>query len=200
MLHAPSETILDYASPMAKTPLRLATRNVITIVPTDDGFQIVETLAGQSQALAAILFSASMVALLGITITGGIHPSRLSDFLYAIPVLIFYLLYAGGTAALILAVIHTNWRRTILLVYPRETMLTFKSPLREKSYEWPSQDIRHILVTQELKGSGQIVHQLQFEIAHGQTAQLFGGHDADELVEIAQLIRKITTPAQRPPV
>jgi hypothetical protein len=191
MFDAPPETILDYASPMAKTPLRLASRSVISIIPTDDGVEITETLTGQSQALAAIIFSASMVVLMGCTAMARIHPRHWSDLLDAIPVLIFYVIYAGGTAALIVAVIHSSWRRTILTVSPEQTVLLFRSPLKEKSYAWLNKEIRHVLVTQELiQSTWQIVYKLQLEIADRQTAQLFGGHDADELAEIAKLIRK----------
>lgn len=191
MLSAAPELILDYASPMARTPLRLASRSIISIVYKNDEAQIHETLTGQTQALAAIIFSGLTVLLLGSSVLGIVHRRTLDGLIAAAPILILYFLYAAGTLFLILAVIHTSWRQTVLGISHQHVTLNFKSPLKKTGYDWPTEEIRHVHVVQGLDGAtNRIVFQLRIEIANRQIAELFGGHTAGELTEIAWLVRE----------
>jgi hypothetical protein len=192
MTEIPAGPILDYASPIARTPLRLASRSVISILASGNRAIITESLGGQSGAVAAILFTGLTVTLLGCGVLGSaLHLHNWTDFYVALVVLILYLIYAGGTLALILAVIHTSWRRTVLRVSPQQIVLTFHSPLKKKAYEWPSQSVQHVHVVQALNQRRyEIAYHLQIEIRNQQVAQLFGGHEISELSEIARLIRE----------
>ena len=101
-----SEQILDYASPMARSPLRLGVKSIIRIKAEGDSVAIFEMLTGQRQALAAIIFTALTVSLLGFATVGMVEPRTFWDIYN--PALVIYFVFACGTAALILAVIHNN--------------------------------------------------------------------------------------------
>jgi hypothetical protein len=192
MTEIPAGPILDYASPNSRTPLRLATRSVISILSTANEVIITESLDGHLSALAAILFTGSTVALLGTGVIGEtLHLHNWSDLSDAALVLVLYFVYAAGTLALIVAVIHTNWRRTILQVSHECAVLIFKSPLKETVHKWPTENVRHVHVVQELdQRSQRIVFYLRIEVRDRPVAQLFSGHKIDELSEIARLIHE----------
>ena len=192
MTEIPAGPILDYASPISRTPLRLASRSVISILSTTKGTVITESLGGQMPALAAIIVTGSTVSLLGCGVLGIVlHLHNWTEFYEALVVLIPYFIFAGGTLALILAVIHTSWRRTILRVSPQGIVLVFHSPLKEKAYEWTGENVRHVHIVQELdRRRWEVAYHLQIDIGDRHTAQLFGGHGIEELSEIARLIRQ----------
>jgi hypothetical protein len=184
------EQILDYASPMAKTPLRLAVRSIIRMYAEPDGVSVYETLTGQGQALGAIIFSGCTVALLGSALYQTERPRAFADyFLDAWFVLYFLTVFA--TVALIFAVIHQNWRKTILRASAEQLTLVMESPFKSVVRRWPGADVRFVHVVQSLDPRTQrLVYHLQIEMSSGQRLQLFGGHEMAELAEIANAVRK----------
>src|SRR5579863_1190824 len=112
MSQFPDGPILDYASPALKTPLRLTDQSILTVRETTGGVEIFETLAGKSGAIAAIIFSGGMVTLFGFGAFN--YDSHDSNWVFFSPFRIFYLIYLTVTLLLILAVIESNWRETIL--------------------------------------------------------------------------------------
>jgi hypothetical protein len=184
-----SEPILDYASPMERSPLRMAVKSVIRIQSEGKGVGIYETLTGQTQALTAILFTSFTVSLLGIALLGNLRPWTISVF-YSGP-LIVYFLTVCGTATLVLAVIHQNWRKTTLRVSPERVILIMSTPFRGTMREWPSVDVWHVHVVQSLDQRTQrLVYDLQVMMSSGVNFKLFGGHDPPELNVIAEAVRK----------
>ena len=183
-----SEQILDYASPMARSPLRLAVKSIIRIKAEGDSVAIIEMLTGQGQALAAIIFTGLTVSLLGFGLVGDVAPKTLVDIFN--PVLVIYFVVVCGTGALMLAVIHNNWRQTVLRVSRERVTLTLSSPFKMTTHEWPSADVRHVHVMQTLdKRTQRVIYDLQIEMGSGSMVQLFGGHDTPELSEIADAVR-----------
>ena len=183
MSQFPEGPILDYASPAMKSPLRLADKSILTVHETTRGLDVLETLAGKTTAVGAIIFSGAMVTLFGITaINTGV--ALLSGLM------IFYLIYLSVTLLLIYAVIESNWRETILRAEDENLILIFKSPFTLRRHQWATEKVREVHVVQELDiKTRRIVHELQIELWTQQWVKLFTGHDPPELGDIAVRLR-----------
>jgi hypothetical protein len=183
------EQILDYASPMARTPLRMAVRSIIRMYSRADGVEVFETLTGQVQALTAIVFTSCTITLLGFALLGMERPQGFLD--YFNPVLACYFVGLCGTAVLIVAVIHQNWRKTSLRMSAEDLTLSMETPFKSFVRKWPSTDVRFVHVMQSLNARTQrLVHDLQIEMSSGQRLQLFSGHEMPELAAIGVEIRR----------
>jgi len=187
MSQFPDGPILDYASPALKTPLRLADQSILTVREITGGVEIFETLAGKSGAIAAIIFSGGMVTLFGFC-TFNTYPPIQQEFFT--PLRIFYLIYLAVTLLLIVAVIESNWRETILRVKAENLVLIFKSAFKLRRYEWTTEMVRHVHVVQEIDAKTQrIVYELQIEFWSHPMVKLFTGHDPPELNDLASRLR-----------
>jgi hypothetical protein len=189
MSEIPEGPILDYASPTSRSPLRLAKRSIIYLYQGVDEVKVVERLAEQGKALTAIIFSGSMVVLLGYTTEQTERPERFIH--YFSEGFILYFIYAAATLALILAVIYVNWRSTILEVSRERVILRFESAFKNLMYQWPSSEVRNIHVVQELdQRTMRIIFELRIELAFHPMLRLFGGHEIQDLNAIAMAMRE----------
>jgi energy-converting hydrogenase Eha subunit A len=183
----PDGNILDYASPGMGGPLRLAKLSILTFLPEPNGMHIVETLTGKMQAIYAICFSAISMIILGLT-TSSINPRFSGSWFSAMFV---WSIFAAGVAALIIALINSNWRATILKILPEHLQLTFQTPFKNRPYQWTWDQFRQVHVTQQLDQLTQrVVCELQIEIWTSPVVRLFNGHGLRELGLIAEEMRR----------
>jgi hypothetical protein len=183
----PDGNILDYASPGLAGPLRLADRSILTFLPEPGGMHIVETLEGKTRAIAAICFSGISMLILGFTISAS-TPFLSRPWFTSMAL---WLLLAAGVAALILALIHSNWKATILKLRPEDLQLTFETPFKKRFYSWTWDQFRQAHVVQSLDSRTQrVIRELQVEIWTSPVLRLFIGHGLRELGAIVDELRR----------
>lgn len=183
--------VLDYASPLARGPLRLADRSILTFIPVSNGVNIVESLEGRGRAVAAIIFSSCAVILLGPVVFGEAFDHDIS-----IAGVLLYLGYAVMTVIVILAVINANWRTTILGVTREHLILDFKTPFRLARRQWNPEELKTVNVVQQLDPrTKRIAHEIQLEFYSHPLTRLFTGHDPPELHHIVDTVRQHFAPA-----
>jgi hypothetical protein len=188
--------VLDYASPAIRGPLRLTDKSIITFIPTPDGLDIVETLHGKGAALAAIIFTSGAVALLGTEVFAGIVAHDPAST-WPWTGIFLYLAFAAMTILVILAVIHANWRSSLLSVTRQRLILDFKSPYRLTRRQWEPEQLKTVNVVQQLDPRTQrLIYEIQLEFWSCPMIRLFTGHDPSELHRIADTIRKHFAPVE----
>lgn len=186
MPQIPQGPILDYASPGIGRALRLVRQSIITFIPIANGVEILESLSGKTQAVVAIVFAGGAVTLLGFTIFADLQHRFFYLFLTA-----FYLIYLVVTAWIVIAVIQSNWRRTVLRVTPGKLLLIFKTPFNAIERHWNNEQIRFVSVVHVLDSRTlRTIYELQIEFCSDAPARLFTGHGPPELAHIADLIRR----------
>jgi hypothetical protein len=187
MSQIPEGPILDYASPLIRAPLRLAEKSILTFFADADGLRIVESLAGKGRAIAAICFCGGSMIILGCTISD-LAPLFSSVWLESMAT---YSIFAFGTLALILTLINSNWRRTVLKIGAVYLTLVFESPLKNRVYQWTWDRFVGARILQELDPPTQrIVYEVQMEFSSHPLVRLFTGHDLPELGPVMERIRQ----------
>lgn len=188
-------TVLDYASPRTHGRGRLPARSVLTYQRTPDGGIIVlETLTGKFAAISAIVFAAVS---LGMFLAASIGVLNRSDTPWPLALAPFAFVSFG--LCVMLAVINSTWRRTILRGTRAGIELSFLSPLRrEKLMQWPPERVHSVMPvhTSEARASNEDARgELNLVIAHGPVVRLFTGHSHAEMAWIADCIRMVMGPA-----
>jgi len=182
----PPKPVLDYASPNARSPLRLTNTSIISVNERSDGTEIIESLTGHGEAIGAIAFTSITMTILGNDVLS--NPAWSKNFLGPC---IIYWLFALGILTLILAVIHVNWRQTILHISHETLTLTFKSPFKKQTWRWPTADIQRAYAVEEIVPKAKrFICELRIETAVHGSMNLFGGHEPRELNELADLIQR----------
>src|SRR5437773_2640474 len=131
-------TILDYASPGAKSALRVGSRSLLRVQRAADELRIVETLEDHAQAIGAILFAwlamTPMICLAAVATTDVMTEPGLAVLAW---ILAWILPLAGALTTY--GVIESTWGRTILIVNRSLITLRFVSPLRRlREHRWGS--------------------------------------------------------------
>jgi hypothetical protein len=182
----PAKPVLDYASPNARSPLRMTNTSIIKVNELPDGTEIVEFLTEHGQAIGAIIFTTITMTILGNDVL-----SRHSWTQIFLGPCLVYVLFALGVLTLILAVIQVNWRQTILHISHESLTLTFKSPFKKQTWRWPTADIQraHVVEDNDPRAKS-FICELRIETAAHGWLNLFGGHDPRELNQLAELISR----------
>lgn len=178
--------VLDYASPGVKSRFRMGTRSVLRMSRSDSELRIVESLEDHREAIGAMIFSAITV---GMVVAVGC--SLIRDLPETLLMIIPSAILAIGWLVTALAVIDSNWRRTILEITPRRITLRMISPLRRtRTHEWPAENLRSMqLLHRGIGDRGTTFAELEFSFFR-ENVRLFSGHRADEIAEILRAIRE----------
>lgn len=185
---AAPEAILDYASPRPRKRIRLPCKSRLELHADGKGVRIVETLAGRSGAIAAMVFAVVVLLEWALVCYGIYKPGRrlsdqLSDLLWAaVPWL--------GYLALLLAVVHQTWRKTILQVDRQRVLLQFVSPLRQVCYRWPAEQVLQIQpAITFMAQNAWPVGELRLHLASGGRVHLFTDHRLSDVERLADSTR-----------
>jgi hypothetical protein len=179
--------ILDYAGPRPRgKPARLPAASILSWRWDRDGrrLDVVETLAGKAEALAAIAFAVFVLVVLGamtISIFG-----RRYDPSAAFPGTVWLLEFG-----LMLAVINNTWRRTELWATPEGIGLRFWAPLLPRREHWWSRvQVSDVIVARTtMSRGGESLFELELRGVDAPSAQLFTGHPQRLLNELLGQIR-----------
>lgn len=188
-------TVLDYASPQTHGRSRLPARSVLTYQRTPaDGIVVLETLSGKFAAISAIVFAAVS---LGMFLAASVGVLNRSDTPWPLACAPFAFVAFGF--CVMLAVINSTWRQTILRGTRTGIQLSFLSPLRRaRLMQWPPERVHSVMpvYTSEARKSNEDARgELNLIIAHGPVVRLFTGHSHAEMAWIADCFRTVLGPA-----
>jgi thiamine-phosphate pyrophosphorylase len=181
--------ILDYASPRKRVKLRLAANSILDCRYETDRVSVVETLKGRDGAIGAIIFACVVLLIMAAMLSSSdLSDRRHRDYVPTVLLSVFWLI----EASLIFVVIHQTWRKTVLTVTEEAVELLFGSPFRRTLHEWPGVDVYEVLtpVTAN-EGLPNALAELRINLASGGEIHLFTDHPLNEIVRIAQGLRRI---------
>jgi hypothetical protein len=181
--------ILDYASPRKRGKMRLPAVSRLAVAVDHGRVTVVESLAGQAVATAALCFGTFIVLLVGAGAVNCFYdfdhhkPSR--DWFSGLVMVAL----AGAELAAMVAVLQQTWRRTVLAVEYDDLRLAMLSPLHRRRYRWVGQDIADVLVVPTAATDyGQALAELLITRVVGGEIRLFTDHTADRLAALATAV------------
>jgi hypothetical protein len=189
--------ILDYAGPSSRGKFRLPAESILEIDSSPAQLTVTETLAGQAGAFAALIFAAFTLVTLASAVLAPI--SRGSWHRYATEITLFAG-FAIVEIALMLAVIHNTWRKTVLIVTPAQTSLRFWSPLRGTLHHiWPADKLREARINiMTMPNRRAEFPELELDLWGEPRVRLFLGHRQAELGRIVREIERLQPPTLQP--
>ncbi len=182
--------ILDYASPRKRGKLRLPAVSRLAVTVDDGRVTIEESLAGEAEAVTALVFAFVVLLVVGSSVVGAVydfkhHRVRPDPFLAIV-------LSAAWVAefATMVAVIHQTWRRTVVTVEYDDLRLAFLSPLRRRWYRWTRNDIADVVIAHTADtGGGIALAEVLITRVAGGDVRLFTDHTATRLEGVARAMR-----------
>jgi hypothetical protein len=180
--------ILDYAGPRKRSVLRLPAVSRLAVDVADGRVAVVESLAGQSQAMVALAFGLFVLAVVGLA--GGDaaydfrhhHLHRDWEEQVIVPAIL-----AAALVATMIGVVQQTWRRTLLTAEHDELRLSFTSPLRRRHYRWTGAQVADVVLTLTANvDTGVPLGELLITRVSGGDVHLFTDHRAVELGPIAK--------------
>jgi len=189
--------ILDYASPQARSRLRLPARSDLHVTQSPTELRIHETLTGQGAALLALVFALFTLACLLATARDLIQGGRFHHHLFELSL---YLSIATAEVLTMLAVLDNTWRTTTLVVTPESIMLRFHSPIRgSRLHKWLAEKLHTVAVRQtRLQPRGPAFPELELDLWGEPQVRLFLGHPVRELEELVAAIHTVQPPSPSP--
>lgn len=171
--------ILDYAGPRKRSRFRLASRSLLESRVTADGGAVVrEWLAGQQQALAAVVATGLMLGASVAVLASEWRRTPLG--VLAVP---------GGLIAAALAlipvVVQQSWRQTVLRAWDGTLRLSMGGPLARRTFAWRFDEVDavRVIVTQSQAGAS-VLAEIEILAARTPPIRLFTDHPERELVRI----------------
>ncbi len=185
--------ILDYASPQARSRLRLPSRSDLQVTQSPTELRVHETLIGKGGALLALLFALFTLACLMEPVVDAVTSSHFRRHLFEMS---FYLSIAVVEVVMMLAVIDNTWRTTTVVVTPQSIMLRFRSPIRGSHlHKWPAEKLQTVAVRHnQIQRRGPAFPELEFDLWGEPQVRLFLGHSVRELQELVAAIHLIQPP------
>jgi hypothetical protein len=186
--HSP---ILDYASPASRARLRLPARSIITTEHDAGRFIVREKLAGEGEAIMALLFAAfTLVVMAGLQWQMSAKWHRNAGAIGMLALLQAAELAVGAP------VVNSTWRRTTLIITADDVTLAFTAPFSSgRRYHWPAEQLAAVeVIDSEPLANGTVVPEIELRMWTGAPVRLFAGHGHAELVALAADIRAVQPP------
>jgi hypothetical protein len=194
--NATASPILDYAGPASRGALRLPARSDIAVTRDGGRLVITETLAGQANALLALVFaSLTMVPMVATERQLVEKWRRHVDQILLIGALMATEVAVGGL------VVNNTWRKTMLRVTPDGMTLTFSAPLSGATrFEFRSEMVAEVSVIDSAPaGTSVTIPELEVRLWSAPAVRLFPGHRRTQLRHLVSLIQEVQPPAPPTP-
>ena len=194
--------ILDYAGPRKRSVLRLAAVSRIDAGVADGRVTVVESLAGEGGATAALVFGAFVlvaVAALNLPQVYSFRHHHLQrDWAAG---LVLPTLLDAGVLATMAGVLQQTWRQTRLAVEYDDVRLSFTSPFRRRHYRWAGAEIADVVVvaTANVDTPAPLAEVLITRVAGGEI-RLFTDHPSAQLTPIADAVHGMLRDGHADPI
>jgi hypothetical protein len=192
----PSPAVIDYASPVPRSRLRLAGRSEIRWVSGPGRVVVTQVLAGREGVIAALLLAGLSIVLVSFSIVN--MPGRLQRNAGSIGIMVVLMAAEVIVGA---RVIHNTWRKTILTVTREALTVETAAPfaMRQQSFGFRSEQVADIAVVDcEPMPGEEVVPELEIRLWSIPPVRLFTGHPRQTLIPIARAIVQVQ-PIKPPP-
>ena len=184
--------ILDYAGPASRRSLRLPASSYITLQNDGNKLSITETLAGQANAIAALVFAGFVllvVASVEVSMAEKWH-RNLQPMLLLATMMVAEVIVGA-------MVINNTWRKTVLAVTPQELSVTFSAPFTGRTrFEYRSEAVAEVsVIDTEMVPGAPTVPEMEIRMWNSPPVRLFPGHRHSELQHLAAMIQRVQPPA-----
>ena len=174
-----NELILDYASPRKRVRFRLPAKSSLLVVGDPDWVVITEKLAGDQGAIPALCF-AGFVLLFTLGCVLPINGQKVFR-----SEIVFWFIQATAQIVVMILLIQQTWRQTILTIHYNQQLLRFRSPLRNRRYEFAGDQIAEMRISetanQQTRSS---LGELIIVRTSGGEIRLFTDHRTEELIDL----------------
>ena len=191
-----STPIIDYASPVPRSLMRLPARSEIRWADYPGRLVVTQVLAGREGAVGALLLAGFTFVLMSVSAVGMAERwNRNTGMIGVLGVLM------AAEAVVSALVIRNTWRRTVLTVTAGELCVEASGPLtRRERYVVPSEQVAGVLVVDRAPIPGaMVVAELEIRLWNAPPLHLFAGHPPSTLRTIAAEVARVQ-PVRPPPL
>jgi hypothetical protein len=176
--------------------VRLPASSFLSLSNDNGKHSIVETLAGQSSAIAALAFAGFV-----LLVVASVEVSMAEKWHRNLEAM---LLLAAMMAAEVIVgamVINNTWRKTVLEVTPEELTITFSAPFTGRTrFEYRSEAVAEVsVIDAEIVPGAPTVPEMEIRMWNSPAVRLFPGHRHSELQHLVKMIREVQPPAAPAP-
>ena len=181
--------MLDYASPRPQGKLRLPAKSQLETRLDGDQVIVREWLQAKTGGLIAMAFSLVPMLSLPVSVFGAL--SYRDPIESRLAVLAFTAAVWVSEIVVLLLVINSTWRQTILRAGKDSLLLTFSAPFGRRRHEWNASEIEDI----KMASTTTVIHknrlgEIQIHIAGQPLVSLFTDHAAMELEPVVAALRQ----------
>jgi hypothetical protein len=181
--------MLDYASPRPQGKLRLPAKSQLEMRLDGDQVIVREWLQAKTGAMIAVAFSLIPMVSLPLSVLGVL--SYRDPIESRIAVVTFVAFFWISEIVVLLLVINSTWRQTVLRARKDGLLLTFSVPFGQRRHEWNAGEIENI----QMNSTTTVIHknhlgEIQIHIAGQPLVSLFTDHAATELEPVVAALRQ----------
>jgi len=192
----PAPAVIDYASPVPRSKLRLPARSEIRWVDAPGRLVVTQVLAGREGAVWALGLAGFTFGLMSLALVGMIERWHRN----VAPIAMIVMVMAAEVLVSVL-VIRNTWRKTILTVTREELAVETAGPLASRQrFVFPTEQVAGVVVVDREPQPGEArVAELEIRFWSIPSVHLFAGHPPETLRAIVSSIAHVQ-PVAPPPL